>query len=163
MNYKKITTCDICNGDGLGVVLWVSGCDVHCKGCHNMGTWDFDSGDIWGIYSNQVLISELKKPYISRLTLSGGHPLAPKNIKECTALCKSVKKNLPQKSIWVYTGYVWEDIKDFEILKYIDVLVDGAYDDSLRDITLAYRGSSNQRVIDVKNSLKSGKVVLYCE
>lgn len=160
MNYEKITTCDICNGTGLGVVLWVSGCDIHCSGCHNKETWDFGSGDVWGIYSNQVLMNELKKPHIDRLTLSGGHPLSKCNIKECTALCKSVKTNFPNINIWVYTGYLWEDVKDLDVMKYIDVLVDGPYIDDKRDITLPFRGSSNQRIIDVKKSL-GGSVVEY--
>lgn len=159
MNYETITTCDVCNGTGLGVVLWVSGCDIHCNGCHNKGTWDFNHGDTWGIYSNQVLMQELSKPYITRFTLSGGHPLAPQNITACTALCKEIKKKFPNKSIWLYTGYTWEDIKDFTILKYVDILVDGAYNESMRDITLPFRGSTNQRIIDVQKSIKNNTLI----
>ena len=167
MNYIKVTKNDIANGIGVGCVLWVSGCDIHCKNCHNQSTWDFNSGQLFTEDTMQEILLTLTKPYISRLTLSGGHPLDPHNALEVLEIVKRVKMVFPNKDIWIYSGYVWEDIiKDNtlkEILKYIDVLVDGAYVDELRDISLAFRGSSNQRIIDVQKSLTENNIVLWQE
>ena len=167
MNYIKVTKNDIANGIGVGCVLWVSGCDIHCKNCHNQSTWDFNSGQLFTEDTMQEILLTLTKPYISRFTLSGGHPLDPHNAPKVLEIVKRVKMVFPNKNIWIYSGYEWESIiKDDvlkEILKYTDVLVDGAYVDELRDISLAFRGSSNQRIIDVQKSLAENKVILWQE
>ena len=167
MNYEKIDKCSVSNGLGVRTVLWISGCNIHCKNCHNQSTWDFNSGIPFTDDTMQEILYDLSKPYIKGLTLSGGHPLDPINAPEVLKIVKRVKMVFPNKDIWIYTGYVWEDIiKDDtlkEILKYTDVLVDGAYIDELRDISLAFRGSSNQRIIDVQKTLDSNEVVLWQE
>lgn len=154
MRYADITTCDIANGTGMGVVLWCQGCSLNCPGCQNKCTHAVAEGKEFTTKEFDKIMAELDKPYISRLTLSGGHPLEPYNIKDCTGLCRLIKSEKPHIKIWCYTGWLWEDVKDLEIMKYIDVLVDGPYIESLRDISLAWRGSSNQRVIDVQASSK---------
>ena len=167
MNYHNIKTDDMLNGDGLRVTCWVSGCSIGCFNCYNPQTWDFDSGIPFTEETMQEILYDLSKPYIKGLTLSGGHPLDPHNAPEVLEIIKRVKMVFPNKDIWIYTGYVWEDIiKDStlkEILKCTDVLVDGAYVDELRDISLAFRGSSNQRIIDVKKTLNSNEVILWQE
>ena len=167
MNYEKIDKCSVSNGAGVRTVLWVSGCDIHCRNCQNPQTWDFNSGIPFTEETMQELLYDLSKPYIKGCTISGGHPLAPRNLPEVLKIVKRVKMVFPNKDIWIYTGYVWEDIiKDNtlkEILKRTDVLVDGAYVDELRDISLPFRGSSNQRIIDVPKSLEQNKVILWQE
>ena len=172
MNYEKIDKCSVSNGLGVRTVLWISGCNIHCKNCHNQSTWDFDSGIPFTEETMQELLYDLSKPYIKGLTLSGGHPLDPHNAPKVLEIVKRVKMVFPNmvfpnKDIWIYSGYVWEDIITDntlkEILKYTDVLVDGAYVDELRDISLAFRGSSNQRIIDVPKSLEQNKVILWQE
>ena len=167
MNYIKVTKNDIANGIGIGCVLWVSGCNIHCKNCHNQSTWDFNAGQPFTEDTMQEILLTLTKPYISRFTLSGGHPLDPHNALKVLEIVKRVKMVFPNKDIWIYSGYEWEDIiKDEtlrEILKYTDVLVDGAYIDELRDISLPFRGSSNQRIIDIEKSLTENKVILWEE
>ena len=167
MNYIKITKNDIANGIGIGCVLWVSGCDIHCKNCHNQSTWDFNSGQLFTEDTMQEILLTLTKPYISRFTISGGHPLDPHNAPKVLEIVKRVKMVFPNKDIWIYSGYEWEDIIKNEtlreIMRYTDVLVDGAYVDELRDISLAFRGSSNQRIIDVKKTLDSNEVILWQE
>ena len=167
MNYIKVTKNDIANGIGVGCVLWVSGCDIHCKNCHNQSTWDFNSGQLFTEDTMQEILLTLTKPYISRLTLSGGHPLDPHNAPKVLEIVKRVKMVFPNKDIWIYSGYEWENIiKDEtlrEIMKYTDVLVDGPYIDELRDVSLAFRGSSNQRIIDVQKSLATNQVILWSE
>ena len=167
MNYEKIDKCSVSNGLGVRTVLWISGCNIHCKNCHNQSTWDFNSGIPFTDDTMQEILYDLSKPYIKGLTLSGGHPLDPHNAPKVLEIVKRVKMVFPNKDIWIYTGYVWEDIiKDDtlkEILKRTDVLVDGAYIDELRDITLPFRGSSNQRIIDVQESLKQNQVILWKE
>lgn len=167
MNYEKIDKCSVSNGAGVRTVLWVSGCDIRCRNCHNQQTWDFNSGIPFTDDTMQELLYDLSKPYIKGLTLSGGHPLDPHNAPKVLEIVKRVKMVFPNKDVWIYSGYVWEDIiKDNtlkEILKCTDVLVDGAYVDELRDISLAFRGSSNQRIIDVKKTLNSNEVILWQE
>lgn len=167
MNYHNIKTDDMLNGDGLRVTCWVSGCSIRCFNCYNPQTWDFNSGIPFTDDTMQEILYDLSKPYIKGLTLSGGHPLDPHNAPEVLKIVKRVKMVFPNKDIWIYTGYVWEDIiKDDtlkEILKRTDVLVDGAYVDELRDISLPFRGSSNQRIIDVQESLKQNQVILWKE
>ena len=167
MNYEKIDKCSVSNGLGVRTVLWVSGCNIHCKNCHNQSTWDFNSGIPFTDDTMQEILYDLSKPYIKGLTLSGGHPLDPHNAPEVLKIVKRVKMIFPNKDIWIYSGYVWENIiKDEtlrEILKYSDVLVDGAYVDELRDISLPFKGSSNQRIIDVQKSLSENKIILWVE
>ena len=167
MNYEKIDKCSVSNGLGVRTVLWISGCNIHCKNCHNQSTWDFNSGIPFTDDTMQEILYDLSKPYIKGLTLSGGHPLDPHNAPKVLEIVKRVKMVFPNKDIWIYTGYVWEDIikNDTlkEILKRTDVLVDGAYIDELRDISLPFRGSSNQRIIDVQESLKQNQVILWKE
>ena len=162
MRYADITTCDIANGEGIGVVLWCQGCSLDCPGCQNKCTHAVAEGREFTKKEEDLIIEELKRKQITRLTLSGGHPLEPYNLEACTNLSKRVKTEVPGTEIWCYTGWLWENVKDLELVKfYTDVLVDGPYVESLRDITLPWRGSSNQRVIDVKASLSKDKVVLY--
>lgn len=162
MNYHNITKDDMLNGDGLRVVLWVSGCNHHCKNCHNIITWDAKDGLPFDKSAEQELFEQLQQQYISGITLSGGDPLFPDNRKEITALTDKIKKYFPQKTIWCYTGYLWEEVKQLEVMKNIDVLVDGKFVEELADPQLHWKGSSNQRVIDVQNSLKQQKVILKC-
>ena len=167
MNYIKVTKNDIANGIGIGCVLWVSGCNIHCKNCHNQSTWDFNAGQLFTEDTMQEILLTLTKPYISRFTISGGHPLDSLNAPEVLKIVKRVKMVFPNKDIWIYSGYEWENIiKDEtlrEIMKYTDVLVDGPYIDELRDVSLAFRGSSNQRIICAKQSLEQNKLILWQE
>ena len=167
MNYHNIKTDDMLNGDGLRVTCWVSGCNIGCFNCYNPQTWDFNSGIPFTEETMQEILYDLSKPYIKGITLSGGHPLDPHNAPKVLEIVKRIRMVFPNKDIWIYSGYVWDDIiKDEtlrEILKYTDVLVDGAYVDELRDISLPFRGSSNQRIIDVKKTLNSNEVILWQE
>lgn len=181
MNYHNITTDDMLNGEGLRVVLWLSGCSHHCKGCQNTQTWDENSGIKFDISAKNEIFEELSKDYISGITFSGGDPLHENNLEKVLMLVNQIRLLFPTKTIWLYTGYTWEDImysrmphppkytaEEFlywnqrnEIVSKIDVLVDGRYEEDKRDVLLHWRGSSNQRVIDVKESLKQDKIVLY--
>lgn len=161
MNYHKIEKSSIANGTGIRVVLWVSGCSLHCKGCHNPETWNLNSGKLFDEDAKKELFEALNKPYIQGITFSGGHPLENENITEVYNLCKEIKEKFPTKDIWLYTGYVFENIDSYLIMKYIDVLVDGKYIEEQKDLRLKWRGSRNQRVINVKESFKQNKIVLY--
>jgi anaerobic ribonucleoside-triphosphate reductase activating protein len=175
MNYHKIEKTSVANGTGIRVVLWVSGCSLHCKGCHNPETWSLCSGKPFDEDAKRELFEALDKPYIQGITFSGGHPLEDENAEEVYLLIKEIKERFPDKDIWLYTGYTLEqifpsvvtdnlDVNRFykqEIVKMCDVVVDGKYVEELRDITLKWKGSSNQRVIDVKQSLKEQEIVLY--
>lgn len=163
MKYHNITKDDMLNGDGLRVVFWVSGCDHGCKECQNPLTWDPEGGLFFGQEAKAELFEELKKGYISGITLSGGDPLYHGNVEEMETLVKEIKDKFPGKTIWMYTGSLWEEVKDYRIMKYIDVLVDGEYKCAKQDTKLQWRGSTNQRVIDVQESLTLGKIVLHCE
>ena len=186
MNYLQITHEDVCNGDGLRVVLWLSACSHHCYNCQNPQTWNPDSGIPFDKSAKQEIFDELSKDYISGLTLTGGDPLYENNLDEVLKLVKEIRISFPEKTIWLYTGFEWNQImnmqvmqpifscKDLEskiqnilkrqeIIKMCDVLVDGEYIDEQKDLTLKFRGSKNQRVIDVKKSLAQNKVVLYCD
>lgn len=160
MRYLKIENVDIGNGLDVGSVLWVSGCSHHCPQCHNPQTWDKNAGEEFTEEVLDNLLDKLKRPYIKRLTLSGGDPLFLGNRDEITNIVRKVKKNFPNIKIWCYTGYLWEEVKDLPCMDFIDVLVDGEFKAELRDITLPFCGSSNQRIINVKESLKKGCVVL---
>lgn len=167
MNYMQIDKASISDGLGVRVVLWCTGCDRKCKNCFNPETWDFNAGKPFDENAKQFLFKQLGKPYIKGLTLSGGHPLEKPNRNAIYCLLKEIKEIFPLKDVWMYTGYKWEDIQNVQeiqnILAYVDVLVDGPYIDEQRDITLAFRGSKNQRLIDVKETLKQGKVVVLNE
>ena len=163
MNYHDIKHDDQLNGDGLRITLFVSGCSLHCKNCQNPQTWEKDSGILFDESAKQEIFEELKKDYISGITLSGGHPIEPYNIDEITNLCKEIKERFPKKTIWLYSGWYYEKIKDLDIMQYIDVLVDGPYIDEKRNINLKWRGSSNQRVIDIKQTMQKGEIVLHCD
>ena len=157
MRYHNITKDDMLNGDGLRVVLWVAGCNHYCKGCHNPITWDPNGGLPFDEAAKQELFAELDKPYVSGITFSGGDPMHPDNLPFIHGLAKEIKKKYPGKTIWLYTGFTWEHIimhKNW-ILRYVDVLVDGEFQEDKKDTKLMWKGSSNQRVIDVQETLKS--------
>lgn len=162
MNYIKITKNDIANGPGVRCVLWVAGCKLNCYGCHNKEAQNFNAGKIFDENAKQELLDVLSKPYIKGLTISGGHALEPENFETIIKLVKEVKAKFPTKDIWLYTGYLYEELyyRDISrILLYIDVLVDGPYIEEQRDISLAFRGSKNQRLINVPETLKQGKII----
>lgn len=161
MRYHNITTDDMLNGDGLRTVLWVSGCTHRCQGCHNPVTWDADCGLLFDEEAEQELFCKLSAEHISGITFSGGDPLHPANIGEVTRLAKKVRDTMPCKTIWLYTGFTWEEISDLDIVHYIDVCVDGRFEKSLFDAKLHWKGSANQRVIDVRETLEHGKIVLW--
>ncbi|MCI7796595.1 MAG: anaerobic ribonucleoside-triphosphate reductase activating protein [Lachnospiraceae bacterium] len=161
MRYHNITKDDMLNGDGLRTVLWVAGCSHGCKNCQNPITWDICGGIPFDEAAKEELFAELEKDYISGITFSGGDPLHVKNRDEVGALIREIHKKFPDKTIWVYTGYLWDEVRDLPYMKYVDVLVDGKFVEALKDTTLHWKGSSNQKVIDVKKSLKTGKIVLH--
>ena len=161
MRYHNITTDDMLNGDGLRTVLWVAGCTHCCKECQNPITWDVNGGVPFDEAAKQELFEKLNHDYISGITFSGGDPLHPLNRDPITALAKEINETFPDKTIWLYTGFLWEDLQNEEILKYIDVLVDGEFMIDLLDTKLKWCGSSNQRIIDVPASLDAGRVILY--
>ena len=151
------------NGDGLRVVLWVAGCSHCCRECHNPVTWDVNGGLPFTEEEKQEIFRELNKDYISGITFSGGDPLHSANIMDVTELAKEIREKYPKKTIWLYTGALWEEVCKEEIVRYLDVLVDGEFEADKKDLTLHWKGSSNQRVIDVPATLKAGDVVLYAE
>jgi len=161
MNYHDITKEDMLNGDGLRVVLWVSGCEHRCEGCQNPITWDPEDGLVFDADAEAELFEALEKDYISGITFSGGDPLFPDNRGELKRLIGEVKSRFPGKTIWLYTGYLWEEIRQMDFIGDVDVVVDGRFVLELLDNTLHWKGSGNQRVIDVNKSLISGNVVLY--
>lgn len=171
MNYGAIKNCDIANGEGVRVSLFVSGCRNHCPGCFQPETWDFDYGKPYDEAMEQRIMDELKKPYYRGLTLLGGEPFEPSNQRELVKLIRRVRKELPAKDIWMYTGFTYEDelapggtkhteVTD-EILKSIDVLVDGRFVLEKKNLALRFRGSENQRIIDMKKTRAAGKVMLH--
>ena len=154
------------NGDGLRVVLWVAGCSHCCKECHNPITWDPDGGLLFDGAARQEIFDQLDKPYIAGITFSGGDPFHSANRPEVRNLIAEIKEKYPEKTIWLYTGDVWENIMQDASMKYIDVLVDGEFVVEEKDVTLKWKGSRNQRVIDVQATLKQENSlvpVLYCE
>lgn len=161
MNYHKITRFDTSNGPGIRSVLWVSGCAHHCPGCHNPETWDVSSGKLFTEESLKYLLDSIAPPYIAGVTFSGGDPLLPLNRSSISQIMHEIRTLYPTKSIWVYTGYLYEDIKSLPLLSYVDVLVDGRFILDQKDITLPYAGSRNQRVIDIPRSLLSDEVILW--
>ena len=186
MNYHNITYPDMNNGDGLRVVLWLSGCSHHCYNCQNPQTWDVNSGIPFDESAKEELFRELGKDYISGLTLSGGDPLHEANLDGVLDLVNEIRLLLPNKSIWIYSGYMFSELfmydekikrcpnylrkdvmeiykKRQQIISKCDVMVDGKYIDSQRDISLRWRGSKNQDVINIQQSLQNGEIVLWTE
>lgn len=163
MRYHNITKDDMLNGEGLRTVLWVAGCSHNCPQCHNPVTWDISGGLVFDEAAKEELFEELKKDYISGVTFSGGDPLHEKNREEIGKLAEDIREKFPDKTIWLYTGYEWEEICGLPFLFNIDVIVDGEFKIEEKDNSLHWKGSANQRVIDVKESLKTGKVQLYRE
>lgn len=186
MRFASMRNLDISNGEGVGVSLFVQGCDRHCFNCFNPDTWDFNGGKEWTEGTKNKFIKLIDSPYINRISVLGGEPLAEQNLDEVLSLIKEIRISFPEKTIWLYTGFCWNDImcsfaglqadcvvldkKDIEawekrrkIISNIDVLVDGEYIDEQKDLSLKFRGSKNQRVIDVKQSLAQNKIVLYCD
>ena len=163
MRYHNINHDDMLNGDGLRVVLWVAGCNHQCKECHNPITWNIDGGIPFDDAAKTEIFSELDKDYISGITFSGGDPLHPENRIEVAALLQEISEKYSNKTIWLYTGYEWDAIAALPYIEYIDVLVDGPFVWEQKDIKLHWRGSANQRVIDVKETLRQHQVVLWCE
>lgn len=171
MNYGNIKYYDISNGDGVRTSLFVSGCNHHCKGCFNEVAWDFDYGFPYTTETTTEILDSLEPEYISGLSVLGGEPLDPRNVSTVANLIYLTKLKYPEKTIWLYTGYTYEEIiqdllfKDkysyITILSSIDVLVDGKFDESLKDISLKFRGSSNQRIIDIKKSQIADLVLMY--
>ena len=195
MRYAQIRNMDISNGEGIGVALFVQGCHFHCKDCFNQETWDFNGGKEWGDKTEDEFVELIKRPYIKRVSILGGEPLADENLDDVLHLVQRIKnefynttiysdtecenhnilnENLQQirvlftntKIIWLYSGYTFEqclaDKKRNNILKHIDVMIDGRFENDKKDLSLKFRGSSNQRVIDVQKSLETGEIVGLC-
>lgn len=178
MNYAQIRSMDISNGEGIGVSLFVQGCDFHCKNCFNSETWEFSKGQEWNDKTKNQFLKLIEKPFIQRVSILGGEPLHPKNVQNVLKIVDEIRVSYPTKNIWLYTGYTWEQImhpvitdinseqlKMLQIRKELvskcNVLIDGRYVDELRDISLHWRGSSNQRVINVQETLKQKQIVLW--
>ena len=158
MRYNLIRKMDISNGPGVRVSIFMQGCSFHCKNCFNQETWDFEGGQEFTEDTINKVLELSDKKEVKGLSILGGEPMHPTNIEGTTKLAKAFKEKYPEKSIWAWTGFQYEDIKDNDVFNYIDVLVDGQYKDELHDPTLKWRGSSNQRVIDIKESKKQNKV-----
>ena len=164
MRYNKIRKMDIADGEGIRVSIFFQGCDFHCKNCFNEETWDWDLGQEFTDEEIDKVIDLAKADHIAGLSILGGEPMHPNNIEGATKLAKRFKEVYPNKTIWAWSGFLFDEyINKKEIAKYLDVLVDGQFVDELRNPNLKWRGSSNQRVIDVQKSLKKGEVVLYCD
>ena len=162
MRYNKIRKMDISNGPGVRVSIFVQGCTFNCKNCFNPETHDFNGGEEFTDDTIEKVLSLCEKDYVEGLSILGGEPMHPKNLEGVTKLAMKFKQKFPNKNLWAWTGFLFDNyLKDKEICKYLDVLVDGQYVDEFHDPTLKWKGSSNQRVIDVQNSLKEGKVVLF--
>ncbi len=158
MRYNLIRKMDISNGPGVRVSIFMQGCSFHCKNCFNQETWDFEGGQEFTDDTINKVLELSNKPEVKGLSILGGEPMHPTNIGGTTKLAKAFKEKYPEKNIWAWTGFKYEDIKDNDVFNYIDVLVDGQYQDELHDPTLKWKGSSNQRVIDIKESKKQKKI-----
>ena len=163
MRYNKIRKMDIADGPGVRVSIFLQGCTFNCKNCFNPETHDFNGGEEFTDETIQDVLDLCDKEFITGLSILGGEPMHPKNIKGTIKLAKAFKERYPDKTIWSWSGFLIDNIVDKEVLNYLDVLVDGQYVDELHNPTLKWRGSSNQRVIDVQKSLKDRNVVLFCE
>lgn len=186
MRYASIRNIDISNGANIGVALFVQGCPFHCKNCFNSETWDFNGGKEWTEKTKNKFMKLINRPYIKRVSFLGGECLAEQNLDEVLKLTQQIRISFPEKTIWLYTGFEWDDImcsfaglqadhivlseKDIEVWKkrreiisLCNIVVDGEYIDEQKDLTLKWRGSKNQHVIDVKQSLVQNKIILYCD
>ena len=171
MHYGEIKNCDIANGEGVRVTLFVSGCTNHCKNCFQPQTWDFNYGNPFTEETEAELFRLLSPRYIRGLTLLGGEPFEPENQRALLPFLRKLRRELPEKTVWAFTGFTWEELHTpdsyprcevtDELLSLLDVLVDGRYVEALHDISLRFRGSSNQRIIDVKRTLSSGTLTLW--
>ncbi len=165
MRYHNITKDDMLNGDGLRVVLWVAGCSHCCRECHNPVTWDPDGGLLFDEPAKKEIFDQLDKPYIAGITFSGGDPLHSANRPAVRELMKEIKEKYPDKTIWLYTGDIWENLYRDALMGFVDVLVDGEFQAERKDSKLLWKGSSNQRVIDVQKSLQQtdpSNPLIYC-
>lgn len=180
MRYAQIRSMDISNGEGVGVSLFVQGCPFHCKNCFNSDTWDFNGGKEWTEEIKDKFMELINRPYIKRVSFLGGECLAEQNLDEVLKLVQEIRISFPEKTIWLYTGFTWNQIMhpivtdDFnterdkilekrkKIVSSCNVLIDGKYIDEQKDLTKKWAGSSNQRVIDIQKSLAQNKIVLYC-
>ena len=160
MNYAAIKNYDIANGPGCRVSLFVTGCRHHCKGCFNAEAQAFDYGTEYTAETRRELLGMLSDEHIAGLSILGGEPFEPENREEVLQLCAAAKSLYPEKDIWVWTGGEFEDLKNLPVMQYIDVLIDGPFVETLKNLSLFYRGSLNQRVIDVKKSLEIGHAVM---
>ena len=185
MRYASIRSLDISNGEGVGVSLFVQGCPFHCKNCFNSDTWDFNGGKEWTEEIKDKFIKLIDRPYIKRVSFLGGECLAEQNLNEVLKLVQEIRISFPEKTIWLYTGFEWNSlmskiyqptfpdekfehdrnihIKRQKIISNVDILIDGEYIDEQKDLSLKFRGSKNQSVIDVKQSLAQNKMILYCD
>lgn len=186
MRYAQIRSLDISNGEGVGVSLFVQGCPFHCRNCFNPETWDFNGGEKWTEETKNKFLKLIDRPYIKRVSLLGGECLAEQNLNDVLSLVQEIRISFPEKTIWLYTGFEWDQIMDIkviqpifsckdlenkiqnvlkrqEIIKQCDVLVDGEYIDEQRNLSKKWAGSDNQRVIDIQQSLAQNKVILYCD
>ena len=162
MRYNVIRKMDISNGPGLRVSVFMQGCNFHCKKCFNPETWDFEGGKEFNKNTIDEVLNLCGQKHIKGLSILGGEPMHPRNIEATTELAKAFKEKYPNKNLWVWSGFKFdEDLKDKEVLNYVDVLVDGNYIDELHNPNLKWRGSENQRVIDVQKSLQKNEVVLF--
>ena len=171
MHVGEVMTADVANGEGMRVSVFVSGCRNHCKGCFQPQTWDFNYGREYTPEIEQFIIDELSKSYYDGITILGGDPMEPENQEPVLRLLRRIKKELPDKKVWAYTGYVYDrdlvpggkrfvDGVTRELLESIDILIDGRFVEELKNLMLNFRGSSNQRIIKMKETLETGKVVL---
>ena len=170
MNYGAIKKCDIANGVGVRTVLFVSGCTHHCKGCFQPETWNFDYGERYTNETEDEIIESLRPDYVDGITLLGGEPFEPENQRELVKLLRRIKKELPPKTVWSFSGFTYEELTGDsravcevtnEMLSMLDVLVDGEFVEAKRNISLRFRGSENQRLIDMNKTRKEGKIVLW--
>ena len=162
MKYNIVRKMDISNGPGVRVSVFMQGCEFHCKNCFNPETWNFENGKDFTQGTIDEVLNLCNQDYIKGLSILGGEPMHPKNIDGTTKLAKAFKEKYPNKNLWVWSGFKFdEDLKDKEVMKYVDVLVDGRYVDEMHNPNLKWRGSSNQRVIDVQKSLKDKKITFW--
>lgn len=164
MRYASIRSLDISNGESIGVVLFTQGCPFHCKNCFNPETHDFNGGKEYTLEIRDKIVSLISRSYIKRFSILGGEPLIDRNKQDLISLCSMIKKVRPDIKIWVYTGNTFENIKQswYDLLyNYVDILVDGQFIDELKDLRLEFRGSSNQRLIDIKETYKNDNIILY--
>ena len=163
MRYASIRTMDISNADGIAVSLFAQGCPIHCKNCFNKSTWDFNGGKEFDQVTHDKFMELIARPYINRVSFLGGEPLSEPNAEDVANLVAEIRIRFQEKKIWIYTGYTWETLKGWAAMaaRSADVVVDGAFKQELQDFRLAFRGSSNQRIIDVKKTINSNHVIEY--